>query len=37
MHDIFYFTDIHGMYDLYKAIINYCNEQEKAIQERNKN
>ena len=24
MHDIFYFTDIHGTYDLYRAIINYC-------------
>lgn len=28
MHDIFCFTDIHGMYDLYKAIINYCIEQD---------
>lgn len=24
MHDIFYFTDIHGHYDLYSAIINWC-------------
>lgn len=28
MHDIFFFTDIHGMYDLYRAIMNYCNEQD---------
>ena len=28
MHDIFYFTDIHGMYDLYRAIMNYCKEQD---------
>lgn len=28
MHDIFYFTDIHGMYDLYHAIVNYCIEQD---------
>lgn len=28
MHDIFYFTDIHGMYDLYRAIMDYCNEQD---------
>lgn len=28
MHDIFCFTDIHGMYDLYKAIMNYCHEQD---------
>jgi len=28
MYDIFYFTDVHGMYDLYKAAINYCNEQD---------
>ena len=28
MHDIFYFTDIHGMYDLYRAIMNYCQEQD---------
>ena len=28
MHDIFFFTDIHGMYDLYHAIMNYCNEQD---------
>lgn len=27
MHDIFYFTDVHGMYDLYKAAINYCVKQ----------
>lgn len=24
MHDIFYFTDVHGMYDLYKAAMDYC-------------
>ena len=28
MHDIFYFTDVHGMYDLYKAAIDYCKEQD---------
>ena len=28
MHDMFYFTDIHGMYDLYKSIMDYCNEQD---------
>ena len=28
MHDIFCFADIHGMYDLYKAIMDYCNEQD---------
>lgn len=28
MHDIFFFTDIHGMYDLYRAIMNYCQEQD---------
>ena len=28
MHDIFYFTDIHGMYDLYHAIMSYCKEQD---------
>lgn len=28
MHDIFFFTDIHGMYDLYRAIMNFCNEQD---------
>lgn len=28
MHDIFFFTDIHGMYDLYRAIMNYCDEQD---------
>lgn len=28
MHDIFYFTDIHGCYDLYKAIMDYCYEQD---------
>jgi len=28
MHDIFFFTDIHGMYDLYRAIMNYCTEQD---------
>ena len=24
MHDVFYFTDIHGQYQLYRKIINYC-------------
>ena len=24
MHDVFFFTDIHGMGDLYDAIMNYC-------------
>lgn len=28
MHKIFFFTDIHGMYDLYHAIIDYCREQD---------
>ena len=28
MRDIFFFTDIHGMYDLYRAIMNYCLEQD---------
>ena len=28
MHDIFYFTDVHGCYNLYKAAINYCMEQD---------
>ncbi len=28
MHDIFFFTDIHGMYDLYRAIMDYCQEQD---------
>ena len=28
MHDVFFFTDIHGMYDLYRAIIDYCIEQD---------
>lgn len=28
MHDVFCFTDIHGMYDLYRAIMDYCYEQD---------
>ena len=28
MHDIFYFTDVHGMYDLYRAVMDYCKEQD---------
>ena len=28
MHDIFYFTDIHGMYDLYRAIMDWCDKQD---------
>ena len=28
MHDIFCFTDIHGVRPLYDAIMNYCNEQD---------
>lgn len=28
MHDIFYFTDIHGMYNLYRAVMDYCYEQD---------
>ena len=28
MHDIFFFTDIHGMYDLYRAIMKHCEEQD---------
>jgi len=28
MHDIFFFTDIHGMYSLYRAVMDYCKEQD---------
>lgn len=28
MHDIFYFTDIHGERKLFDAIMNYCHEQD---------
>lgn len=28
MHDIFYFTDIHGARPLFNAIMNYCHEQD---------
>ena len=28
MHDIFFFTDVHGCYDLYRACMNYCIEQD---------
>lgn len=28
MHDIFFFTDIHGTYNLYNAIMDYCYEQD---------
>ena len=28
MHDVFYFTDVHGCYDLYRAAMNYCLEQD---------
>ena len=28
MHDIFFFTDIHGMYNLYNAIMVYCYKQD---------
>lgn len=28
MHDVFYFTDIHGHGELFDTIINYCNEQD---------
>ena len=28
MHDIFFFTDIHGCYDLYRAAMTYCFEQD---------
>lgn len=28
MHDIFYFTDVHGNYELFKAAINYCFAQD---------
>lgn len=28
MHDIFAFTDIHGMYGLYKGIIDYCMKED---------
>lgn len=30
MHDIFYFTDVHGCYDLYRAAMDYCFEQDNA-------
>lgn len=28
MHDVFYFTDIHGCRPLFNAIMNYCKEQD---------
>ena len=28
MHDIYAFSDIHGMWDLYRAIMDYCHEQD---------
>lgn len=28
MHDVFYFTDIHGFRPLFNAIMNYCKEQD---------
>lgn len=28
MNNIFFFTDVHGMWDLYEAIMNYCLEQD---------
>ena len=28
MHDVFYFTDIHGAHPLFDAIMNFCNEQD---------
>ena len=28
MHDIFFFTDVHGCYDLYRAAIDYCLEKD---------
>lgn len=28
MHDVFYFTDVHGLYNLYRAVIKYCNKQD---------
>ena len=28
MHDVFYFTDIHGVRPLFNAIMNYCKEQD---------
>lgn len=28
MHDVFYFTDIHGHRQLFSAIMQYCNEQD---------
>ena len=28
MHDLFAFGDIHGMYNLYETIVNYCKEQD---------
>lgn len=28
MHDIFYFTDVHGQYDLFHAAMEFCKEQD---------
>lgn len=28
MHDVFVASDLHGMYDLYRAILDYCAEQD---------
>lgn len=28
MHDIFYFTDLHGSYHLYKYMVNWCKRQD---------
>ena len=28
MHDVFFFTDIHGMYIMYKTIMDYCSKQD---------
>ncbi len=31
MHDVFYFTDIHGNRPLFDAIMNYCHEQDEDV------
>ena len=30
MHDVFYFTDVHGCYDLYRAAMTYCFAKDEA-------
>ena len=28
MHDVFFFTDVHGMYDLYRAVMKHCEQED---------